>query len=51
MPKKILKFTAVKTGKVTMLQRPIPVVADTKRSKLLPILTLNYFKKKRKKDD
>ena len=50
MPKKILKFTAVKTGKVTM-QRPIPVVADTKRSKLLPILTLNYFKKKRKKDD
>ena len=45
------KFETKKEGKVNMLSRAISVKADKKKTKLIPILTLNYFTKKGKKDD
>jgi hypothetical protein len=48
--KKIIKFETKKEGKVNMLSRAISVKADKKKNKLIPILTLNYFTKKGKKD-
>lgn len=48
MKKKIIQFRLQKKNKVNLLVVEIPVT--TKRNKLIPILTLNYFKKKGKKD-
>ena len=50
MSKKIIKFETKTVGKVNMLSRAIAVKVDKKKQKLLPILTLSYFKKKGKKD-
>ena len=49
--KKILKFETKQEGKVNTISRAISVKADKKKTKLIPILTLNYFTKKGKKDD
>ena len=47
--KKILKFEAKREGKVNTISRIISVKADKKKTKLIPLLTLDYFR--RKKDD
>ena len=47
--KKILKFETKKEGKVNTISRAISVKADKKRNRLIPLLTLDYFR--RKKDD
>ena len=46
-----LKYTLQTKNTVNMLVNPIEIPVTTKRNKLIPILTLNYFKKKGKKDD
>jgi len=51
MKKKIIQFKLQKKNRVNMLVNPIEIQVTTKRNKLIPILTLNYFKKKGKKDD
>ena len=52
MSKKIIKFEAKKTGKTNRITRAVSVKTEKKRMKLLPVITLDYFKKKRgKKDD
>lgn len=50
MSKKIIKFETKKVGKLNMLSRAIAVKVEKKKQKLLPILTLSYFKKKGKKN-
>ena len=47
--KKILKFETKQEGKVNTISRAISVKADKKKTKLIPLLTLDYFR--RKKDD
>tara|TARA_R100001086_G_scaffold89659_2_gene43986 strand:- start:1852 stop:2007 length:156 start_codon:yes stop_codon:yes gene_type:complete len=51
MTKKIIKFETKKEGKVNLLSRAVLVKADKKKMKLLPILTLNYFKRGKKNED
>ena len=51
MKKKIIQFKLQKKNRVNMLVNPIEIPVTTKRNKLIPILTLNYLKKKGKKDD
>jgi len=50
MTKKILKFEIKKEGKVSLLSRAIPVTTS-KKTTLLPILTLSSFIKKKGKKD
>ena len=47
MRKKIIKFETKKIGKVNMLSRAINVKADKKKNKLIPLLTLDYFMRKK----
>jgi len=49
MTKKIIKFESKKMGKVNMLTRAIEIPITTKKNKLIPLITLDYFR--RKKDD
>jgi hypothetical protein len=51
MKKKIIQFKLQKKNRVNMLVNPIEIPVTTKRNKLIPLLSLNYFKKKGKKDD
>jgi len=51
MKKKIIQFKLQTKNRVNMLVNPIEIPVTTKRNKLIPLLTLNYFKKKGKKDD
>jgi hypothetical protein len=45
--KKIIKFETKKEGKVNTISRIISVKADKKRTRLIPLLTLDYFRKKK----
>ncbi len=45
--KKILKFEAKREGKVNTISRIISVKADKKKTKLIPLLTLDYFRRKK----
>ena len=45
--KKILKFETKKEGKVNTISRAISVKADKKRNRLIPLLTLDYFRRKK----
>jgi len=45
--KKILKFETKKEGKVNTISRIISVKADKKKTKLIPLLTLDYFRRKK----
>jgi len=45
--KKILKFETKKEGKVNMLSRAISITTDKKKTKLIPLLTLDYFRRKK----
>jgi len=45
--KKIIKFETKKQGKVNMLSRAVSVKADKKKSRLIPLLTLDYFRRKK----
>jgi len=47
--KKILKFVNNKKGKMNILSQVMNVTTDKKKTKLIPLLTLDYFR--RKKDD
>ncbi len=51
MKKKIIQFKLQKKNRINMLVNPIEIPVTTKRNKLIPLLSLNYFKKKGKKDD
>ena len=51
MKKKIIQFKLQTKNRVNILVNPIEIPVTTKRNKLIPLLTLNYFKKKGKKDD
>jgi len=51
MKKKIIQFKLQKKNRVNMLVNPIEIPVTTKRNKLIPLFSLNYFKKKGKKDD
>jgi len=51
MKKKIIQFKLQTKNRVNMLVNPIEIPVTTKRNKLIPLLSLNYFKKKGKKDD
>ena len=50
MKKKIIQFRLQQKNKVNLLVNPVEIPVTTK-NRLIPILTLNYFKKKGKKDD
>ena len=50
MKKKIIQFRLQQKNKVNLLVNPVEIPVTTKRNKLIPVLTLNYFKKKGKKD-
>jgi hypothetical protein len=45
--KKIIKFETKKEGKVNTISRIISVKADKKKTKLIPLLTLDYFRRKK----
>ena len=45
--KKILKFETKREGKVNTISRIISVKADNKKTKLIPLLTLDYFRRKK----
>jgi hypothetical protein len=45
--KKIIKFETKKEGKVNTISRIISVKADKKRTRLIPLLTLDYFRRKK----
>tara|TARA_R100000329_G_scaffold126302_2_gene104910 strand:+ start:8784 stop:8930 length:147 start_codon:yes stop_codon:yes gene_type:complete len=47
--KKIIKFETKKQGRVNMITRAIQVKADKSKMKLLPIITLSFFTKKKGK--
>ena len=51
MKKKIIQFKLQTKNRVNMLVNPIEIPVTTKRNKLIPLFSLNYFKKKGKKDD
>jgi len=51
MKKKIIQFKLQTKNRVNMLVNPIEITVTTKRNKLIPLFSLNYFKKKGKKDD
>lgn len=51
MKKKIIQFNLQTKNRVNLLVNPIEIPVTTKRNKLIPLLSLNYFKKKGKKDD
>ena len=51
MKKKIIQFKLQTKNRVNMLVNPIEIPVTTKRNKLIPLLSLKYFKKKGKKDD
>ena len=50
MKKKIIQFKLQTKNRVNMLVNPIEIPVTTK-NRLIPLLSLNYFKKKGKKDD
>tara|TARA_B100000530_G_scaffold233344_1_gene151155 strand:+ start:280 stop:435 length:156 start_codon:yes stop_codon:yes gene_type:complete len=45
--KKILKFVNNKKGKMNILSQVINVTTDKKKTKLIPLLTLDYFRRKK----
>tara|TARA_R100001591_G_scaffold68496_1_gene77420 strand:- start:142 stop:297 length:156 start_codon:yes stop_codon:yes gene_type:complete len=45
--KKILKFVNNKQGKINMLSQFMNVTTDKKKTKLIPLLTLDYFRRKK----
>ena len=45
--KKIIKFESKKQGKIVTITRAIPVTSDKKKTKLIPLLTLDYFRRKK----
>tara|TARA_R100000781_G_scaffold57569_1_gene37200 strand:- start:2056 stop:2211 length:156 start_codon:yes stop_codon:yes gene_type:complete len=45
--KKIIKFETKKEGKLNTISRIISVKADKKKTKLIPLLTLDYFRRKK----
>ena len=46
--KKILKFETKQEGKVNTISRAISVKADKKKkNRLIPLLTLDYFRRKK----
>ncbi len=45
--KKILKFVNNKQGKINMLSQVMNVTTDKKKTKLIPLLTLDYFRRKK----
>jgi len=45
--KKIIKFETKKEGKVNTISRAISVKPDKKKSRLIPLLTLDYFRRKK----
>lgn len=45
--KKIIKFETKKEGKVNTISRIISVKVDKKKSRLIPLLTLDYFRRKK----
>ena len=45
--KKIIKFETKKEGKLNTISRIISVKTDKKKTKLIPLLTLDYFRRKK----
>jgi len=45
--KKILKFVNNKKGKMNILSQVMNVTTDKKKTKLIPLLTLDYFRRKK----
>ena len=47
MVKKIIKFENKKTGKLNLLIRAIEIPVTTRKNKLIPLITLNFFRRKK----
>tara|TARA_R100001463_G_scaffold71018_4_gene124792 strand:+ start:872 stop:1024 length:153 start_codon:yes stop_codon:yes gene_type:complete len=47
MVKKIIKFENKKTGKLNLLIRAIEIPVTTRKNKLIPLITLDFFRRKK----